>query len=486
MLKAVDLSKKAKKSELEDGLPGLRLRLGELQRGARDAGLPIIIVFEGWEAARMAPIINQFLLPLDPRGFSYFNTAEPDRTEKEMPLMWRFWTRTPGRGRIAIFDRSWYSRTVAECLDAVDCKKPPQEVMREIAMFEKQLADDGTVIIKLFLHTSKKKAEKVAEKLADEEACGLLPDDLDIMKHYNEYLPLLEDMMKETDFPEAPWTIIEADDYEYAVLKVFRKVTDRLESALSAPASPPRVKLKDVSGKSDRAKVDLSHEVSDEAYKEELPKYQALMRKTQCDIFREKKRLVVVFEGRDASGKGGDIARLTQTLNPRSYQVAAITAPNDLERSHHYLWRFYKCIPLPGHITIFDRSWYGRLLVERVEGITPKEDWARAYKEIGDFESMLLENDTVLVKLWLEVDKPTQLKRFIERGDDPHKTWKITADDWKSREKWDQYTEAIDEMLLRTSTKGAPWTVVESNDKNHSRIKTLRTIVETVEGSLKK
>ena len=213
-------------------------------------------------------------------------------------------------------------------------------------------------------------------------------------------------------------------------------------------------------------------------------RYQGKLRGVQCELYRKKKRLVIVFEGRDASGKGGNINRLTQTLNPRTYEVVPTAAPNDVELAHHYLWRFYQRLPLPGHVAIFDRSWYGRVLVERVNGLAAERDWRRAYREINDFERMLVDNDALVVKLWLEVDKETQLKRFIERRDDPTKVWKITQDDWDAREKWDHYTEAIDEMLLRTSTSYAPWTIVESNDKNHSRLKTLKTIIEASEKDL--
>jgi len=202
------------------------------------------------------------------------------------------------------------------------------------------------------------------------------------------------------------------------------------------------------------------------------------MLKRQAELFEKQRSLVVVFEGRDASGKGGAISRLTTSLNPRTYKVAPIYAPSSLERAHHYLWRFYRALPSRGHVAIFDRSWYGRVLVERVDDLAAEAEWSRAYQEINDLERSLIDDGTIIVKIWLEIDKAAQLKRFLDRVDDPKKSWKITADDWKSRAKWDEYSEAVDEMLLRTSTDLAPWTVVEGNDKNYARLKALRTVLD--------
>jgi polyphosphate:AMP phosphotransferase len=482
MFDAVDLSKKMKKEEHKVIAPPLRERLGELQRQVHSAGIPVMIVFEGWEPMSMAPVINKVLLPLDPRGFSYHNITSPERIEKQMPFMWRFWMLAPWKGSIAILDRSWYSRAVAECLGEGKCKALPQDIMGDINRFEGLLADDGTVMIKLFLHTSKGEDRKSSAKVSP-ESCGLMVEDLDSNRMFRKNLPLLEDVMQHTDAPHAPWVIVEADDLEYAEVKVLRNIIDRLEQALKGPVKkevPPSV----VMGPSSLATVDLSVKLPDDEYKSALEKAQDKMKGAQCELFRRKKRLVVVFEGRDASGKGGDINRLTQTLNPRTYQVVPTGAPDDMELAHHYLWRFYRKLPLPGHMSIFDRSWYGRVLVERVDSITPEAGWRRAYREINEFERWLVDNDTIVVKLWLEVDKATQLKRFIERVDDPKKTWKITPGDWIARERWDLYTKAIDEMLERTSSPHAPWTVIASNDKNHSRVETIRTIVDAIDKAL--
>jgi polyphosphate:AMP phosphotransferase len=433
----------------------------------------------------MGAAINHLLLPLDPRGFVYHNITAPQGIEKQMPFMWRFWIVTPWKGSITILDRSWYSRAVSECLRGSKCKVMPSEVIDDINRFEKYLADDGVTIIKIFLHTSLDNLPRRSSKKSDaQEACGLMLEDLDSERLYKKHLPLLELMVEKTDSPQAPWIIIEADDPEYAEVTMFQNLVDRLEAALGSAQDVDPVPAPLLHASSPREAANLTLRVVDEEYKEKLSKCQARLRDVQCRLFKKKRRLVIVYEGRDAAGKGGDIARLTQTLNPRTYQVVPTGAPDDMELAHHYLWRFQRRLPLPGHMSIFDRSWYGRVLVERVNGLVDEKVWRRAYQEINDFEQWLVANDTTIIKIWLEVDKRIQLQRFIEREEDPTKMWKITPDDWAARERWDAYTEAIDEMLARTSTAYAPWTVVPSNDKNYSRIETLRTIVETVETDL--
>lgn len=483
MFKAVDPSRQLRKGEHKAVMPPLNARLGELQRELREARIPVIIVFEGWEPTAMAFVINRVLLHLDPRGFTYHNISVPDHGEMEMPFMWRFWMRTPWKGQIAIFDRSWYSRAVTECLDEGKCKALPQDVIDGIVHFERLLSDDGTVMIKLFLHTSKREMVRPSHLSSTPEACGLVVEDLDAERLFRKNLPLLEEIMAMTDLPCCPWTVVESDDPDHAEVKVARTLIGRMEEALR-PRPPRTLEKVEPSGTSPRLTADLTLSMPDEVYKEKLVKWQDSIREAQCRLFKTKWRLVVVFEGRDASGKGGAINRLAQALSPRTYHVIPTGVPDDMELSHHYLWRFQRRLPPPGHIAIFDRSWYGRVLVERVGSLVPEATWRRAYREINEFERILVDHRTIIVKLWLEVDMDTQLERFRERESDPQKTWKITPEDWKARERWDAYSEAIDEMLERTSTSHAPWTVIGSRDKNHSRIRTLKTIAQAVEKEL--
>ena len=195
---------------------------------------------------------------------------------------------------------------------------------------------------------------------------------------------------------------------------------------------------------------------------------------------------MIAFEGWDAAGKGGAIKRLTEPLDPRGYQVNPTSAPNDVEKEHHYLWRFWNTIPKGGHIAIYDRTWYGRVMVERIEGFCTVEEWSRAYAEINEMEEHLYDEGTIVLKFWLHIDKEEQEKRFKERMNNPEKQWKITDEDWRNREKWDLYEEAINEMIQKTSTKTAPWHIIESNDKKYARIKTLKIVTEALEDALKK
>ncbi len=467
MLEDMDLTKKMGKKEFNELYPPLKERLGELQREMRVKGLPVIVVFEGLDPVRTVDTVSKFLLPLDPRGFRYHNTRAPAQLDKEHPFMWRFWVRTPARGQMVIFDRSWYARALAAGSDGLDGR------IAEVRRFEKTLSDGGTLFLKFFLYTDPGRLSDCADG-----ECGITDEDL-VFGAMEEAIPMMERMMSLTTTEQAPWTVVEAEDAEYAAIKVMRNAIARLEAALASAPAERQIFLPEVEARSPLASIDLRQSVKDSDYEKELERLQKKIRKRQEELYRSKRSLIVVFEGRDASGKGGGISRLTNSLNPRTSKVVPIYAPTEQEKAHHYLWRFYRALPSRGHIAIFDRSWYGRVLVERVDELASEAEWSRAYDEINDFERSLIDDGAELVKIWLEIDKQEQLKRFIDRVDDPKKSWKITADDWSSRQKWDRYTVAVDEMLVRTSTGTAPWTVVEGNDKNFARLKTIRTVLDS-------
>ena len=296
------------------------------------------------------------------------------------------------------------------------------------------------------------------------------------------------EMIEGADTDYAPWTLVESKDHRAAALKIFTEITDRLGKKLSAPAtaSPSRP----VSGKSATAgksiigESDLSLSLSRGEYLEKLKKYQERMRELEFEVYRKRIPVLILYEGWDAAGKGGNIRRLAQSLDPRGYEVIPVAAPSDVEKRHHYLWRFWNRIPKAGHIAIFDRTWYGRVLVERVEGFCSPAEWNRAYDEINEMEKQFSDFGAVIVKFWLNIDKGEQFRRFNERRKNVWKQWKITDDDWRNREKWDLYLGAVDEMLLKTNTLHSPWTVVESNCKLYARIKALKTVIESVERAL--
>jgi polyphosphate kinase 2 (PPK2 family) len=523
MLEQVDLSKKIGKEEYKAVISDLELQLGALQREAKDLCIPIIIIFEGWDAAGKGTLINRLILALDPRGFIVHPISAPNEEERLRPFLWRFWIKTPPKGKIAVFDRSWYGRVLVERVDKFVKKREWERAYGEITSFERQLTDDGTVIMKFFLHISKKEQRKRFEKLQKSPATAwkVTKEDWKHHKQYDKYLEATEDMLAKTDTDFAPWTIVESHDRQFATLKVFKTVTDTIEQKIAnvkraweqaeranakheqiwitqqyvaaqdsgEVAQMDQPKVAPVSGLSKLSssildKVDLSLALSKEEYNEDLKGCQKRIFEIEHEIYTKRIPVVILYQGWDAAGKGGNIRRLTQSMDPRGYQVIPITAPNDVEKAHHYLWRFWREFPKAGHIAIFDRSWYGRVLVERVEGFCSEQEWKRAYREINEMEEHIVNFGTVLVKFWLHIDPEEQLQRFTARQQIPYKSWKITDEDWRNREKWDRYKTAIDEMLFRTSTAYAPWTIIEANSKYYARIKALKTIIEAVETRL--
>jgi len=490
MLKDVDLSLSMAKKEYKSQIDDLYIRIGELQRKAWKAQIPIIMVFEGWHASGMAEIINRCLLGLNPMGFKYHVTAKPTYEDLKKPLLWRFWQDIPAYGSIAIFDRSWYSRAVIEYFDRKGKNELFEYCVNRINVFERQLADDGYLIIKFFMHITKEEQQKRFREY-EKKAIPLcvVDEELDYLNEYDNYLPFIDQILESTHREYAPWTIVEAEEFNHATVKVLstaiRMMEARIDKTKNEALKPYNDMIYSMDPSAPRlSQADLSQKVEKDEYEEKKDHYQERLCELQYELFKQKVPMVVVFEGWDAAGKGGNIRRIARKLDPRLYSVEPVGAPNDLEKNHHYLWRFYREIPEAGHITIFDRSWYGRVLVERVEAFSTAEQWNRSYNEINEFEEILADFGTIIVKFWLHIDKNEQLRRFQERENTSYKQWKITPDDWRNREKWDEYSEAVDEMLLKTHTIHAPWTIVEANDKRYARLKTLKTLVETIEEEL--
>ena len=488
MLENVDLDKSVDKKEYKTRMSELAGRIGALQREARAHKIPVIIVFEGWEASGKGTLINQLLLRIDPRGYSFHLTGKATEDEEYRPYMWRFWTKTPEKGRIAIFNRSWYQRILDERVE----KKIPREIWsssyEEINAFERQLSDDGTLIIKFFLHISKKEQNKRFKKLEDNPASSWKVTKKDWKQHkrYDKYLDAVEDMFANTSTHSAPWNIIEAHDAKFATLKIFETIRDAIEKKLASnntSKSTPDIELPALPN-SILGKVDNSLSLERDEYEKLLKKYQKEILECEFRAYEKRLPVIILFEGWDAAGKGGNIKRLVQAMDPRGYDVIPVAAPSETEKLHHYLWRFWMKVPKDGHIAIFDRTWYGRVMVERIEGFCSENEWRRAYAEINEMEKELVDHGAVMLKFWINVDKDEQLRRFEARQNSQDKNWKITDEDWRNREKWDAYKIAVDEMIFRTSTNYAPWTIVESNCKLHARIKTLKTVVKEMQKKL--
>lgn len=499
MLEKVDLTKKISKEEYKEKMPQLEAKLGRLQRECKALGIPILIVFEGFGASGKGLQIGRLIQSMDPRGFEVHPIKNETEEERMHPFMWRFWTKTPARGRISIFDGSWYRRVLIDRFEKRTKNKELADAFHSINSFEEQLADDGNLIIKLFLDINKKEQKKRFEKLEKnkETAWRVTQGDKERNVRYDEYAAMMEDMLFKTDTEYAPWTIIESMDKRFATVKIYttvintmadriekvrREQADREKEGQTVPCEGEEMKELQVSILS---KADLSLQYTKEEYKKKLDKLQKKMEKLHGELYRRRIPVVLGFEGWDAGGKGGAIKRLTERMDARGYVVNPTASPNDIEKAHHYLWRFWRAMPKDGHVAIFDRTWYGRVMVERIEGFCTTKEWKRAYKEINDMEKDLYNAGAIVIKFWMHIDKDEQERRFKERQENPEKQWKITDEDWRNREKWDQYEDAVNEMLMRTSTDYAPWVVVEGNDKYYARIKVLKTVVDAIEARLK-
>ena len=466
-------------------------KLARLQRELKSCNIPVMIVFEGFGGAGKGTQINHLIEPMDPRGFTVYSTQAETQEEQYHPFLWRFWNKTPEKGRIAIFDRSWYGKLLVERYEKKTHKKDIPGVLEDIENFEKQLTDDGTLLIKFFLTISEKEQEKRFDKLLSKEETSwrVSKADKDRNKHYEEYARMADEMLTRTDTEYAPWTIIEAHDERYAAVKILTTVVEAFEERYEKEQNPQPRQIDGKFGQNDLKesvlkKVDLSKKLDRETYEKKLDELQKKLTLLHSEIYAKRIPVVLAFEGWDAGGKGGAIKRLTRALDPRGYTVNPTSSPNDIERAHHYLWRFWTRMPKDGHIAIFDRTWYGRVMVERIEGFCTTQEWQRAFKEMNQMEQQLVNHGAIVIKFWMHIDKEEQERRFKERQETPEKQWKITDEDWRNREKWELYEQAVDEMMVRTSTVNAPWVIVEGNDKLYARIKVLETVVDALEKRL--
>ncbi len=475
-----------------DVMDKLESRLSELQREIKTAGIPVMIVFDGWSASGKGTMISRLLKALDPRGFKVYSLTEPTETENRYPEMHRYWMKIPSSGNIAIFDRSWYRNL--EFKEGKSHKSENHQKIFDIVDFESQLAAEGYLIIKFFLHISENEQKKRFEKLKSVKSTEWRVGKSDIKQNenYDKVYRVLCDIFSKTDIVCAPWHIVDAKDRDSAAACVYSTVIESIERALehksrgldinpilhniSSPAQlMPSQKLKD---------IDLSIDLGDDNYKKHLKECQSRLFVLQNELYRRKIPMIIAYEGWDAAGKGGNIKRITQALDPRGYEVIPIASPTSEEKSRHFLWRFWRALPKDGHTAIFDRTWYGRVLVERIEGFASVAEWQRAYDEINRFEDSLVNAGAIVVKFWLHIDRDEQLARFNDRQNTPSKQWKITEEDWRNRAKWDDYEKAVDEAIALTNTANAPWIIIESNNKKYARIRVLEEVIALVEKRL--
>ncbi len=491
MLEKIDLSKKISKEEYSQSIDGLRDRLAVLQQELKNNKIPVIVVFEGWGASGKGSVIASLINPLDPRGFKVNTVTPSNEFEKRMPPLYRFWEDIPPYGHIAIFDRSWYLDVSTNLIDNVGEFEEKIESYDEINVFEKHLTDDGYVIVKIFLHISKKEQKERFEKLIKNKSTTwrVTEKDLKHNKDYEKHYKAFDVMISQTNTVNAPWHIISSTDKRYTKKRVLEIMIAEMEEAIENKKNQksseltkikihPKFTLVEENGLNE---LELDKHISDEEYEDRLNAYKSRLSFLHNKVYQKKIPIVIGYEGWDAAGKGGNIKRLTSALDPRGYNVTTIAAPNEAEAQRHYLWRFWQAMPKTGHITIFDRTWYGRVMVERIEGFCKENDWKRAYNEINEFEDSLSRWGCIIIKFWLQIDKEEQLRRFNEREQTPAKNYKITDEDWRNREKWDVYEDALKDMLKYTSTDFAPWTIIEANNKKFARLKALETLIARIE-----
>jgi len=491
VFESAELGHTIDKATYESEVPKLREALLDAQFDlAQKAAFPVIILIGGVDGAGKGETANLLNEWMDPRHIHAHAMGEKSDEEQERPPMWRFWRALPPKGRVGIFFGSWYTDPIIERV--LRRTRPAQlaQSIERINRFEHMLTDEGALILKFWFHLSKdaqKKRLKALEK--DPKTRWRVTDtDWERFKLYEKFRKVSEYTLRETSTGEAPWIVVEGSDFRYRGLTVGKILLDAMRNRLDHPATPAPPSIAPLQAPLDKVdvlgKLDMTRTLSKQAYETALEKYQGKLNLlTRHPEFR-KLSVIAVFEGSDAGGKGGAIRRITGALDARFCHIIPVAAPTEEERAQPYLWRFWRHIPRTGRVTIFDRSWYGRVLVERVEKFCSEADWMRAYSEINDFEEQLAAHNIVVVKFWLAITKDEQLRRFKEREQIGFKRFKITEEDWRNREKWDDYERAVCEMVDRTSTEIAPWTLVEANDKNFARIKILKTLCQRIEAAM--
>jgi len=492
MLESAEVGHRIPKQQYEREEPKLReALLGAQWKLSRSGKGPVLLIISGVEGGGRGETANKLTEWMDPRHIRVVAFGPGTGDELVRPLPWRYWRALPPKGRVGIFMNAWYNEALVAHITGKSSKERLELQLESIRHHERMLVEEGMVLLKFWIHLSKKDQKHRLERLEKDPRTSwrVTRRDWEAWRLYSKSHELWEYVLRESSSGEAPWCVVEGTDDHYRSLTVGRILLDAMHGAVTekrrstartitptAPSVIDNVRL--------IRELDLSKTLPANAYKRDLDKYQGeLAQLARRKRFAERS-LVLVFEGVDAAGKGGAIRRVTAALDARQYVTVPVAAPNDEELAHPYLWRFWRHVPPFGGITIFDRSWYGRVLVERVEGYAAVADWMRAYDEINQFEEQLTDGGAVVVKFWLQISKAEQLRRFRAREKVAFKQFKITPDDWRNRKKWDAYEKAVCDMVDRTSTEIAPWTLVEAEDKKYARVKVLKTIARRLEAAL--
>lgn len=501
MFEAAEVGQSLTKKEFKTLEPKLHQLVLSLQQHLRQTKQAVVIVVAGVEGAGKGEVVDRLHRWFDTRDVQTHAYWEETDEERQRPRFWRYWRTLPAHGTVSVMFGSWYTAPIVNAALAKTSNAEFEQEMRRITELEKTLADNGTIFIKLWFHLTKEEQQRRLENDFQVSELKKSPMLSEFSKSYDQFVEISGRALRLTDTAAAPWHIIEATDVRYRDIAVGNIVVSTLQNKLQPipgtddltrsnhgdstttqdkQSIAPHTKKKSVLDK-----VDLSLSLRKDEYNSRLETLQQQLHSLAWEMNRKKRNALMLFEGWDAAGKGSAIRRVTAAIDARLYRVIPIAAPTDEEKSHHYLWRFWRHIPRAGYITIYDRSWYGRVLVERVENFATVPEWSRAYEEINNFEEHLTDHGIEVFKFWIHISPEEQLNRFREREKDSRKQHKITAEDWRNRSKWDDYSAAVNDMVAHTSTTKAPWTIIAGNNKNYARIQILETICARLEAALK-
>ncbi|MGB0554905.1 MAG: polyphosphate:AMP phosphotransferase [Alphaproteobacteria bacterium] len=486
MFEAAERGQKLSKQAFNELAPDLRLRMVQLQQSLRATDFPVIVLFAGVDGAGKSESVQLLNEWMDPRWIVTRAYGPPSDEEAERPRFWRYWRDLPSKGQIGLYLSVWYTTPLVDRVYRRIGKKAFNASIERAAAFEQTLADDGALILKFWMHLDRNAQKKRLKKLEKDphQHWLITAQDWKNWERYDRFIDTAEQLIPRTDTPETPWHIVEAANPPFRAHAVLTTLANAIEGRIKTNKTRKPVRQRaplKTEAPEVLSQLDLSPTISRDQYGTELKalrtRLHGLYRRARSDALST----VLVFEGWDAAGKGGAIRRMTAALDARDYRVIPISAPTDEERAHHYLWRFWRHLARAGRFTIFDRSWYGRVLVEHVENFISNDQYERSFDEINGFEEQRTDHGVLLVKFWLHIDKDEQAARFEKRRKIPFKSWKLTDEDWRNQEKWDDYECAVDEMMKRTSTEDCPWTLVEANSKRLARSKVIRTLCERLE-----
>ncbi len=547
MLKEKVKLEKPERNAVREKIDEAKERLSVLQLELKEKKTPVLIVFEGWDAAGKGRALSRVIKDLDPRFYDVKTMDKPSEEEQRRPFLYKYFIQIPEEGKFMFLDGGWMEELNRSVLMGDISHKIYEARVQEVKCMERQLIDNGYIVLKFFFHIDKKEQRKRMQRLLSDKNTSWRVTDRDIWqnRHYEKCLKQYEWFMAQDEAAGRPWYLIDAGNRKWAQLQVLTVLVNALEESLAGKMSGANIlsgevvnhaetlsgesklrpetgekkkitgeenaktelRMNDTNGRksvSDGEKdrdtsllsefpllkmpklceIPLNQKMDEEEYRKELQKCQKKLSRIHNKLYRRKIPVIIAYEGWDAAGKGGNIKRVAGALDPRGCDVYPIASPSPNAKARHYLWRFCMRLPKTGHIAIFDRTWYGRVMVERLEGYCTQDDWKRAYREINEFEKGLYDWGAIIIKFWIQIDKDTQLERFNERQNTPEKRWKITDEDWRNRGKWDQYEAAVDEMIAKTSTEYAPWHILESNDKYYARIKALKIIIRELEDAI--